>query len=158
MIIHESTHIILCTIVALIGYRYYRSFWVWVASFLFGFFLDADHLFDYFLYRHGLHFNFSEFVSGNYFNLAGKVYLPFHGFEYAVIFIIIALIIRKRSTKCRNAAVFLTMAAISLSLHLVYDTIYYHPRILTYFISYRAAHHFRHNDFGFPLEQMELLP
>lgn len=151
MLIHELTHIILCTIIAIIGYRYLRSYWVWIASYLMGFLLDSDHLVDYFLYRKGLLFNLKEFASGTYFEIAGKIYLFLHSYELAILFIIAASIIWFVTQKPwrKKAVTILLVLAFSLILHLLYDTIYYKPDWNTYFLLSRIYHHFNLSDFHF---------
>ncbi len=111
---------------------------------LFGFFIDlVDHSIDYLIYTKGKKFNINYFLSGKYFDDSGKVYLIFHGFEYAIILFILALVFKE------FAWIFLSIG-VSLFLHLVYDTISNKPVWPTYFILYRACHGFNHKDFKFP--------
>lgn len=149
MLIHESVHILCSLIVGAVAYKFYKSYWVFIASFATGLFLDVDHLFDYFHFR-GFHFSLSEFATGSYFIPSGKILLPFHGFEWAILLGLISLIIYMAKTANRQKiiTVLLTLAA-SLCLHLIYDTLYYGPDPGTYFIIYRFIHHFNIGDFQF---------
>jgi len=153
MLKHELTHLVLSLIAAGSIYWYFRKWQVILVALLSGFLVDADHLFDYFLYKKAFIFNFSEFISGNYFRLAGKVYLPFHAFEYAIIAIIAGLLIlkfTKEMQKHTKMIVFLLLVfGISLSFHLAFDMFSYRPNWPAYFISYRITHNFDHNGVGF---------
>lgn len=155
MFIHEIVHILLSLAVGLIFAYIYRNWRFIILSFLPGLFLDVDHLIDYFLCRHGLTMNIKEFLSGTYFDTSNKVYLFLHGYEYALLAFFVAIIILINKNRINNAsakAAILLVMAISLFLHLVYDEIYYQPKLLTYSIIYRASHNFEHDSFGFTVK------
>lgn len=152
MLIHEIVHFILSLVVGLVFAYIYKKWQLIVYSFLVGFFLDIDHLIDYFIYKKQFAFNLDQFLFGTYFDLTNKVYIFFHSYEYVLLFLLIAIIILANKKRIRNAsanaAVLLTIAA-SMFLHLIYDETYYQPRLLTYSIIYRASHNFDLDFFGF---------
>lgn len=152
-LLHEITHIVLSLVVAWFFYRYAKNIWVYIVSFLGGFFLDADHLFDYFKFKGGFAFNFQEFISSAYFDAVHKVFLLFHGYEYALILSIIAIVllsIKSIAWKSKQVFAFCLLAfSISTFLHLVYDQLSYKPKPLTYSIIYRSSLNFDHDSLGF---------
>lgn len=119
------------------------NYYAILLAMLSGFFIDLiDHSIDYLIYTKGKKFDIKFFLSGKYFDDSGKVYLIFHGFEYAIILFILALIFKE------FAWIFLS-AGTSLFLHLVYDTISNKPVWPTYFILYRSFYNFNHDNFKF---------
>ncbi len=153
MLVHELVHFLLSLTVGVVIFRFYRKWQVFGVSFVAGFFVDADHLFDYFLYKKNLVIQFPEFLQGKFFELTNKVYLPFHAFEYALLAIILGLFLLRTPGEIwvkRRGLAFLALAfGISLFCHLVFDTLAYKPKWPTYFISYRIFNHFDHNELGF---------
>lgn len=53
--------------------------------------IDLDHLVDYFSH-YGFKLNFSNFLSGKYFNKKKIAYIPFHAWEWLLILGLIVLI------------------------------------------------------------------
>lgn len=153
MLKHELIHIILSVLGGLIVFRFYRNWKVFIYSFLGGFFIDIDHLFDYFRYKKVFIFNLSEFEKGLFFKATNKVFVLFHGFEYAIILILVGLIliyfIKKLSDKKLAAAWFMIVFGLSLFFHLCFDQYSYRPKWQAYFISYRIYCYFDHNKLGF---------
>ena len=49
-----------------------------------GVFIDLDHLFDY-VVAFGFHWDIDNFLNGSHFKLNGKVYVPFHAYEYVLL-------------------------------------------------------------------------
>lgn len=148
MVIHEFTHLFLSLVAGVIFATHFKNNRLIVYSILVGVFVDIDHLFDYFLYKKALVFNFHEFLSGAYFDAVDKVILPLHGFEYTILMFIVGLVfLRRRSKKSVVTISILFTLGLSLFFHLFYDTIYYRPKWPTYFISYRIYHHFNHDYF-----------
>jgi len=152
-LLHELTHVVLSLAVAWFFYRYAKSIWIFIASFLGGFFLDADHFYDYFRFKGGFAFNLKEFTASGYFDAVHKVFLPFHGYEYAIILLVAGIIIlsaklKPKSSKSIFAFCLITFAA-SMFLHLVFDQISYKPNLLAYSIIYRAEKNFDHDGLGF---------
>lgn len=104
-------------------------------TFLGGVLIDVDHLIDHFL-SFGLNFNYDYFIRGEYF-LEGKAYIVFHGFEYVILFGVLAFFSKARIRKM----IFIAIALGMLS-HLFIDTFLFPNPIKGYFILYRLLHGF----------------
>lgn len=90
LITFESPHFLLSLGIGLLLFTRYQNRRLILASFLFGFFIDVDHLFDFFAYF-GLHFNLLDFFNVNtYIVPAGKSYVPLHGWEFVPLFWLVA--------------------------------------------------------------------
>jgi len=149
-LLHELTHITLSLIVGWFVFRFTKNYWVYFLSFVGGVFLDFDHFYDYFHFKSALVFNYEEFVGGKYFDLAHKVILPFHGYEFALIILLIGLIILFLKKNKKNLLPLCLIAlSTSMFLHLIYDQLYYKPKPLTYSILYRISVNFDHDSLGF---------
>lgn len=145
MLTDEIIHFTLSIIAgALVGY-FANNFWAIPVALISGFFIDADHLIDYLLYSSGK-FSLANFRSSRYFDNSGKVYVFFHGFEYAVIFFVIGLLIPNLSW------LFFSLALSNL-FHLIFDTISNKPIWPTYFITFRIAKNFNHKSFDFKCQR-----
>jgi hypothetical protein len=142
MLLDELTHLTLSILAG--GYIaiIYGNGWAILLAILAGVFVDIDHLFDYLLYKRFRNLNLHEFFPCEFFNDWAKVILPFHGFEYAIILIILAFLYP-------SSQWWLFAISGSLLMHLIYDTISNKPYWPTYFILYRAAKRFRHGEFDF---------
>jgi len=153
MIHDELIHLTLCLLAGTLAYLICRRWQVYLFALASGLFIDVDHLFDYFMYHKRLMFNFKEAMSGKFFPAAGKCYIPFHGFEYAIILLIISAVIfylyHRRNIKNKFLPAIFLALGLSLCFHLVFDIISNKPKWQTYFISYRIAHHFNIKDFDF---------
>lgn len=141
---HEIVHFLLSIIVGLVVWRMvqhkknpYRfilpSF---IGAFLGEFFLDIDHLLDYFI-AFGIRFRLDYFLSGMQFAKLHKTFVPLHSWELVVIIVFIAIVIKNKSVRY-----FFIALAIGLFTHLVYDTVYNHFYILGYSFIYRYLHNF----------------
>jgi len=143
---HELIHLILTTIIGFFIYRRYHNWRLVIICFIFGFFIDIDHWFDYFLYF-GTNFNLKDFFNvTSYVTVGGKAYIPLHGWEYIVIFTIIGQMIEK-ITKIPG----LTWAIVlSYSAHLIFDNFAFPHHILAYSFIYRLSNHFNQISFDIP--------
>ncbi|HSW96384.1 MAG TPA: hypothetical protein VLF89_01010 [Candidatus Saccharimonadales bacterium] len=103
-------------------------------SLLSGFFIDVDHLFDYYK-MYGFSWNFQLFIAEDYFTKTN--YVLFHGYEYVFILGLIAFFVENRIKR-----LFFTILAASLFIHLVIDIIIAQSPIQNYFIIYRLLHGF----------------
>ncbi|MFA7244314.1 MAG: hypothetical protein WC080_03455 [Patescibacteria group bacterium] len=143
MIVDEIFHFLISSAAGLaVGY-FSGNYWAVLFALISGFFIDADHLIDYFLYTKFKKFSLAEFKSGLFFDYAGKVYVFAHGFEYAIIFIALGIVFSQYGW------IFYSLGVSNL-LHLLYDTIYNGAVWPTYFLIFRIVHNFRHKDFNFP--------
>lgn len=141
-VLDELTHCVLSILAG--GYIavIYGNGWAIPVALLSGFFVDADHFFDYLLYKRFRNLNIAEFISCEFFNDWARVVLLFHGFEYALILFVIAFFLPQSQW-------WLFALSGSLLMHLLYDTISNKPIWPTYFISYRIIKRFRHTAFQF---------
>lgn len=147
MLRDETKHFLLSITAGLIIGAIFDNYWSVPIALLSGFFIDSDHLIDYGIYKKFRGFNLAEFLSGKFFDYAGKVYIFFHGFEYIVAFIILALI-----WPAQNWLFF--ALALSLLFHLSFDTIHNRTKWQSYSIIFRVIHHFNHKDFEFKKRQI----
>ncbi len=80
----ELIHLILALIIGVFFYLKRRDWRLILGALIFGFFVDVDHLFDYFLYF-GLKFKLSDFLNvTTYMMSAEKIYVLFHGWEFVI--------------------------------------------------------------------------
>lgn len=107
-----------------------------IFTFLGGVLIDIDHFLDHFL-SFGFNFNYDYFIKGEYFLKSNKAYIVFHGFEYVVLFGVLALFVKARIRKM----VFIAIALGMLS-HLLIDIFLFPNPIKSYFILYRIFNGF----------------
>lgn len=138
----ETIHFSLSVISGLLVGYLTSNYWALLPALVAGFLVDVDHLIDYLHYSKLKKFNIKDFFSGRFFDSSGKVYVLFHGYEYAFIFLILAIFLPKLNW---------IFCSLSLShlLHLLYDTLSNKPKWLTYSIIYRAINNFDHDKFDF---------
>jgi hypothetical protein len=112
-------HALISTAIGVIGWWKTRDFGACVAAIGAGVLPDADHIVDYSYYRwRGRH----------------RLILPLHGYEYAILSAIAALLMRNH---------ILGVATISYMVHLLADQMENHTRRLGYSLLYRIRHRFR---------------
>ncbi len=78
-------HIITSAGVSCASYYVYRSPKAAWASFLVGFLIDLDHIFDY-VRAHGWKMNWAMLKEASHENYSGKLYLPLHSYELIALF------------------------------------------------------------------------
>ena len=110
-------------------------FFIYLCIF-FGWLIDIDHMFDYLLFKKSIKFNLKEFISGKYFNISRKIYIPLHSYELSIILFFLYFIINE---------VGVIFVCLSHVLHLVQDQISNKTKPLSYFFIYRALHSFKIN-------------
>lgn len=81
-----------------------------------GFFIDLDHVLEYF-FVFGPHFNLLYFFESRQFLISEKIILVFHAWEYVPLFLLLAYLLRK----WKNVKVAFITLAFAGSLHLVSD-------------------------------------
>lgn len=101
--------------------------------------MDLDHLFDYFL-TYGLIINLPLMLSGEYFSTSGKIFVPLHSWELVMVFLVGYLLARSRGRIKLSQTLLVSLTA--LSVHLIFDILYYGFNPLVYFVIYRALHGF----------------
>jgi len=145
MLKEEFTHFTLSILVGLVIGYFFHNYWSVVAVLITGFLIDSDHLIDYFVFSKG-RFNYSQFKSGSYFDDSGKVYVFFHGFEFAIILIILGIVVSNLSW------LFFSLGFSNL-IQLLFDTVANKPIWPTYFITFRIAKNFDHKSFDFKCQK-----
>lgn len=132
LFVDEIMHgVVAAPFAVLLWYRS-RSWRQLVVFYLVVYFIDLDHLVDYWLF-YGLRFNWHEFVSLDFFAQKATAYLPLHAWEWTLILYPLSI---KRGWKSLFAAINSGMFA-----HLVWD-IHNFWNIEFYSIIYRAIHSF----------------
>jgi len=119
--IHLSIHFILAVLVGYLVGQYFGIIWLGIiAGILGGFFIDLDHILEYFLVF-GLHFNFIYFLKGHQFLISNKMYLWFHAWEYVLVISIIIWVCWHQHIT--SMVIFLTALNLCIALHLITDCI-----------------------------------
>ncbi|MFN8656692.1 MAG: hypothetical protein U0105_10170 [Candidatus Obscuribacterales bacterium] len=127
-------HIITSAGVGLATYHRYKSAPAAVASFLAGWMIDIDHLFDY-VKAHGWRWSWFHFKEARHEHYSGKLYLPLHSYELlAVLWILLR---KEHHRPYRNGI------TLSILTHLLLDQ-KCNPcrRPATYFLAHRIRQQF----------------
>lgn len=133
-IFDEIAHLFLTLLISVFIYLKFHSFILVLVCLLFGFFIDLDHLFDYFSYF-GLKFRFEDFRdTRKYMDPSGKVFVPLHGWEFVLVFWILGRAIGYHGLPWAMS--------ISYFIHLLWDNFSYEHHPLTYFFTYRLLNKF----------------
>ncbi|MCU0679994.1 MAG: hypothetical protein MUF50_01655 [Planctomycetes bacterium] len=109
------------------------KWWSLLGGILGGFFIDLDHVLEYFLVF-GWRFSFTKFFNGEQFVSTGVTHLYFHGWEYLVVLFLIILIIKNKKLKS-----FLAALALGAFFHLICDVFINVMPVEVYSIIYRAS-------------------
>ena len=103
-----------------------------------GFFVDADHLIDYFLHF-GPKFVLQDFLNvTTYMGGSEKVYILFHGWEWLVILFLAGKYLENK-WKIKNLPLVLILAYFA---HLIWDQYTASPHPLGYFFTFRLLNRF----------------
>ncbi len=134
-----ASHLLLHVFTALIaGYVIWR-FWrrpllSFGAAFFGAVLIDLDHLIDYSI-AFGPHFDVFSFIHGEQFAKNDKIYVLFHGWEYVILLLAVAWLIKER-TRLKVACVALSLGAF---FHLMIDVnINQGMTVRGYSVAYRA--------------------
>jgi hypothetical protein len=107
-----------------------------------GWLIDTDHLVDFayfLLHRKPGAFDRSMLTTGAYFRLNGKVIVPLHSWELALLWAL--------AWSWAGEIGIAVTGSLAWMAHLFYDQISYRVTPLGYFFSYRAKHRFAHAGF-----------
>lgn len=138
LIPHEILHITASILAGLIVWKLYKKLWTsLIAAFFGGVLIDLDHLIDYY-FAFGPTFDLYYFTQGYQFLKSGKVYILFHGWEYAFALLVIFIFIRHYKILASVILAF-TLAMIT---HLTIDTLTNEMYFKSYFIVKRARVNF----------------
>lgn len=146
LIIHESAHIIISSIIGFFLWKKWEKFCpAFSGAIIGGFLLDLDHLFDYFL-AFAFKFNLSYFLKGYQFMKNDKIYVPLHAWEWFILLLIIVYVINKNAKiKSTNKYLLLSILfsfSLALFSHLIIDVNLNHVTIPGYSIIYRIKNNF----------------
>lgn len=142
--LHLSVHVLTAFVAGYMVWRIWRKPLVSFGAAFFGAVLiDLDHLVDYF-FAFGLHFDLASFLQGAQFDKNEKIYVLLHGWEYVILLLILAWLIRKNI----QLKVGILAFALGAFFHLVLDTnINQGMSVKGYSILYRSVQ-------GFEMEQV----
>ena len=132
---HEAIHFVVAILLAWLIFNWFHSKRAAVVCFSYSVLIDIDHLFDFFVYTKGVSFDIYSFFTTPYFLENGKAYVPLHGWEYAIILLILSVFLKKY----RDIYVALSFAIIG---HLLIDQFYYSMTPFKYFLVYRWIYGF----------------
>lgn len=142
MLRDEFFHFLFSLIVGTIVGYFFANWRAIPLALVAGFFIDVDHLIDYLIYEKFRRFDLRNFFTGEYFDLSGKVYVFAHGFEFAIVLIILGAIYP-------SFGWFFYSLGFANLLHLLYDTFANGAIWSTYFFLLRLAKNFDHKTFKF---------
>jgi len=143
IVLHELSHTILALIPSVLIIKQFKltkkkSFFILIIGLLGGFFIDLDHLIDYY-FAFGLKFNPTYFFKGYQFLKSDKIFVFFHTYELIFFFLIASLIIKKKSL---FVFLLLTVLAVSMSFHIFFDVFENELPPQTYSLIYRQKNNF----------------
>ena len=142
---HLAIHLFFSLLAGFLAWRIWKkpivSFLGGVAG---GFFVDLDHLIDYFL-AFGTNFKLDYFLSGYQFLKSDKIYVLFHGWEYVIILLLLVWGLKSRILR----SVFLSIA-LGLFFHLSTDIIIDGLPAKSYSLAYRASRGFDLKELVYP--------
>jgi len=149
--LHLSIHLFFALLCGYLAGRYFKRLELClIAGIMAGFFIDLDHVLEYFLVF-GLDFNLQYFIEGRQFLTSGRNFLIFHAWEYAPLLLLVGFLLRQKKAAL---SAFLITFALAGSVHLLSDCFIngFSPRF--YSLSYRASRGFW-ADKLLPLEDLE---
>lgn len=136
--LHLSIHFFMAILSGLVFGLVFKRIWLGlIAGILGGFLIDLDHILEYF-FVFGLKFNLTDFFNGLQFLTSDKILLIFHAYEYFLLLIFLAYLLRKKET----LSFFLITLAFAIFVHLVSDSYINNFPPKNYSIIYRASKNF----------------
>jgi len=141
---HEMVHLAVTAVIAGFLFWRFRDWRLVIVAFLVGIFIDLDHWFDYFAYF-GLRINLSDFFNvTSYVEPAGKIYVLFHGWEFAIPLWLIGRWGGKR-LKIKGLEWAVTLSYLG---HLLWDNLSFPHHPLAYSFIYRLLNNFSLESFN----------
>ena len=141
---HELTHLLITVLISFFIWRRFRDFRLILVVFLFGIFIDIDHWFDYFVWF-GSKINLSNFFHvASYVHQSGKVYIPFHGWEFIIIFWLVGRWLGK-IFKIKGMEWAITISYLA---HLLWDNFSFTHHPLAYSFLFRLINNFSLKSFS----------
>lgn len=137
LFLHLSIHLFFALLAGFIVWRIWRkSTTSFMGGILGGVLIDLDHLIDYFL-AFGFSFKPDYFINGYQFLKSDKIYVLFHGWEYVIIMVVIAVAVKNLKLKSLVFAL-----AFGAFFHLSTDVIINNTSVKFYSIIFRAKNGF----------------
>jgi len=132
---HLTGHFFVALLVSLFIWRKTKSKFLVVLCFLASFGIDIDHLFDFWK-AYGFSLDIKKFFEIDFFKLNGGIFVPLHGWEWAILLFALAKFLKKFRW-------FLLTLSLVLFFHILWDSVSYQIQPLDYFFFWRAAHDFK---------------
>jgi len=123
-------HFIASVILALIYFVLTKSLEGAILCFIFGFFVDVDHLIDFWIYKKRI--TISKEIFEHFYEKFGKVYVLIHSLEFVFLLILFGFLFP-------NLSGYLFGASVGLLSHLMLDFVSYELHPLSYFLIYRIT-------------------
>ncbi|PJE70005.1 hypothetical protein COU97_01940 [Candidatus Shapirobacteria bacterium CG10_big_fil_rev_8_21_14_0_10_48_15] len=131
----ECVHFLSALLIGLTVWALFGQWRLVLVSLSFGFLIDADHLFDYFHHFGLKRLVLKDFFEGKtYINASHKAYVPLHGWEYLILFWVLASLLPFPGVKWAATAAYW--------FHLSWDNFSYSHHPLFYSLIFRAINHF----------------
>ena len=150
LFLHELIHLLLSLLTAFAIVYIFKikkmggKFAIFLFSIFGGFFIDVDHLFDYF-FAFGPRFRLDYFLKGLQFFKTSKLFVPLHSFEIVIIGIIFSIVIyffRKQLAINNYLLTIIFVFSLSLLFHLFFDICSNELPLKSYFFTYRLERNF----------------
>lgn len=147
LFLHELVHLLISLAIGFLVWRKYKEpLPAFVAALLGGIYIDADHLFDYYL-AFGFNFNLSYFLNSYQFSVSRKIYVPFHAWEWVILLLVLIVILERRYYRHRAKVLkyllsFFLALTLGIYSHLIIDTVTNDTTLPGYSIIYRVINNF----------------
>ena len=136
--LHLLLHFVLAVLAGwLVGRRFDKTALGIVAGILGGFFIDLDHVLEYFLVL-GPHFNIVYFLEGRQYLTSSQVHSWFHAWEYVPPLLFLVWLLRKHVA----GAVFVLALTLGGAVHLATDSVVNQYPVRNYSLIYRWRSNF----------------
>jgi len=135
--LHLSIHLSFSLLAGFIAWRIWKKPRpAFLAGIFGGFLIDFDHFIDYFI-AFGWNWNWQYFKDGYEFLKNGKTYVFFHGWEYAIILMLLVFLFKNKFAKT-----ILLGLALGIFFHLATDVVVDDMPIKSYSLNYRISNNF----------------
>jgi hypothetical protein len=146
LIPHLSIHLTLSLFASFLVWLFFEKHLsgIILGALLGGFLIDFDHFIDYFL-AFGLNFKLSYFTRGYEFLKSDKIYILFHGWEYVILLVALALVLKNKTIRTIGATgAFIFAIALGAFFHLGADIVLNEGMtVKSYSIIFRAKNNFQ---------------
>lgn len=132
---HLAGHFFVALSLALFIWKRTKNKLLVALCFLVSFGIDTDHLFDFWR-AYGFSLDAKKFFEIDFFNLNGGIFVPLHGWEWAMLLFVLSRFLKKFRW------FFLTLSLV-LFFHILWDCVSYQINPLDYFFFWRAVHNFK---------------